>query len=71
MSTSLDVDVRAALERRRGDWRQIALSADVSHSWISQFCRNKIANPGFATLKRLHEKLGADATTPQEARDAA
>ena len=70
MSTQLDIEVRQALENRRGDWPQIALKADVSHSWISQFVRNKIPNPGFATLKRLHDELigteGAPASVAAE-----
>lgn len=57
MSNALDVEVRAALERKRGEWKQIAVDADVSHSWISQFVRGKIPNPGYATLRKLHEML--------------
>ena len=57
METSLDIEVRAALERKRGEWQQIAKAADVSHSWISQFVRQKIPNPGYATLRRLHAEL--------------
>jgi len=57
MSTDLDVEVRAELEARRGDWSRIAERAGVSHSWISQFVRRKIPNPGFETLKRLHAAL--------------
>lgn len=57
MSTDLDAEVRQMLEARRGDWRQIAVDAEVSHSWISQFVRGLIPNPGFATLKRLHVHL--------------
>jgi transcriptional regulator with XRE-family HTH domain len=53
----LDTEVRAGLERHRGDWPRIAQSASVSHSWISQFVRGKIPNPGYATLKRLHSAL--------------
>jgi transcriptional regulator with XRE-family HTH domain len=57
MSTELDIQVRNALESRRGDWQRIADDAEVSHSWISQFVRGKIPNPGFGTLKRLHSAL--------------
>jgi len=57
MSTNLDLEVRSALERRRGDWPRIAERAEVSHSWISQFVRQKIPNPGFSTLKKLHAAL--------------
>ena len=57
MSTDLDIEVRTELERRKGDWKRIAAAADVSHSWISQFVRNKIPNPGYATLRRLQAEL--------------
>jgi transcriptional regulator with XRE-family HTH domain len=57
MSTELDTEVRAMLEKRRGDWKRIAADAEVSHSWISQFVRGLIPNPGYATLKKLREYL--------------
>jgi transcriptional regulator with XRE-family HTH domain len=59
MSTPLDVEVRALLEQRRGDWQRVADKAKVSHSWISQFVRNKIPNPGYATLIKLKAHLTA------------
>jgi transcriptional regulator with XRE-family HTH domain len=55
--TDLDAEVKELLEQRRGDWKRIAEEADVSHSWISQFVRNLIPNPGYATLKKLHARL--------------
>lgn len=58
MSLDLDTDVRAELDRRRGEWKQIAADAKVSHSWISQFVRGKIPNPGHQTLKNLALLLG-------------
>lgn len=59
MTTDLDDQVRAALVARKGDWPRIAAEVDVSHSWISQFVRNKIENPGYLTLKKLHAYLTA------------
>lgn len=71
MSISLDTDVRAALEARRGEWRLIAEQANVSHSWISQFVRGKIPNPGFETLRGLALSLGvADHPAPEAQRAA-
>lgn len=58
----LDAAVRDLLEANRGEWPRIAANADVSHSWISQFVRNKIPNPGYATLKRLHSQLTSKPT---------
>lgn len=52
--------VREALEARRGQWPELANAAGVSHSWISQFVRGKIPNPGVATLERLWLKLAAN-----------
>lgn len=57
MPTDLDVEVRTGLERRRGDWPRIADLAGVSHSWVSQFVRRKIPNPGFETLKRIRDAM--------------
>lgn len=77
MSLNLDTQVRGALDKRRGDWRRVAEAAGVSHSWISQFVRGKIPNPGYATLVRLHaELIGADGAPEvpaqaEVARDAA
>lgn len=69
MSTSLDTDVRAALEQRKGDWQTVAKESGVSYSWISKFMNGHIDNPGFTTLKELHSYLtrGADAPTAQPA----
>lgn len=53
----LDQRVKDALDSKRGDWPGIAEKAGVSHSWISQYVRGKIPNPGFETLKRLHGAL--------------
>ncbi len=61
METELDTELRAELDRRRGDWPRISKAADVSHSWVSQFVRGKIPNPGYATLKRLQAALAKPA----------
>jgi len=53
----LDLEVRELLDARRGDWQRIAEGAAISHSWISQFMRGKIPNPGFATLSNLRDHL--------------
>jgi transcriptional regulator with XRE-family HTH domain len=57
MDNPLDIEVRQALVQRRGQWPRIAEECGVSHSWISQFVRDKIPNPGFATLTKLHAYL--------------
>lgn len=61
METDLDTEVRKALSDRKGQWASIAESCKVSHSWISQFVRNKIPNPGYMTLKRLREHFQREA----------
>jgi transcriptional regulator with XRE-family HTH domain len=53
----LDEQVRRLLERRRGEWQAICQEAEISHSWISQFTRGLIPNPGIQTLRRLHDVL--------------
>lgn len=57
--TRLDTLVRAALVQRRGDWQRIAEESGVSYSWLSKFVNSHIDNPGFVTLKKLHEYLSA------------
>lgn len=67
MSTTFDIDVRAALERRRGDWKRIAKESGVSYSWLSKFANHKIANPGFDTLKAVHAVTTSVAPAPAAA----
>ncbi len=71
MDTDFAEQVRAKLEARRGDWKRIAKAADVSHSWVSQFVRQKIPNPGYRTLQRIYSELigqpDAPATAPSSA----
>ena len=57
MDTSLDTIVRAALVRRKGEWQVIADESGISYSWLSKFVNEHIENPGFGTLKKLHEYL--------------
>lgn len=53
----LDDMVRAELNRRRGDWQTIASESGISYSWLSKFVNERIDNPGYETLKRLHAYL--------------
>ncbi len=57
MDTELDIEVRRLLQARRGEWKRIAAEAGVSYSWISQFVRDLIPNPGFVTLRDLRAHL--------------
>ena len=57
MEQALDIQVRALLNGRRGDWQGIAKQADVSYSWLSKFVNRHIDNPGYGTLKRIHAAL--------------
>jgi transcriptional regulator with XRE-family HTH domain len=66
MNKDLDEIVLELLAARKGDWQALADAADVSHSWLSKFFNGHIPNPGFATLKRLHEQLVKDATHQPE-----
>lgn len=67
MTTDLDAEVRRQLEERRGSWPAIAVEAGISHSWISQFVRGRIPNPGYVTLKDLHAVLVKTAPTREAA----
>lgn len=59
MNLTVDTDLRERLIRLRGQWPRIAESADVSHSWLSQFARDKIPNPGLSTLRKLAKAMDA------------
>lgn len=60
MDVSLDTEVKALLEGKRGEWPSIAVDAGVSYSWLSKFVRGQIENPGYATLRRLQMHLRGD-----------
>lgn len=57
MSAKFDTAIRSRLDARRGEWPEIARQACVSHSWLSQFARGLIPNPGIRTLERLDAAL--------------
>ena len=59
MEKNLDTKVRSLLELRRGNWQAIATASDVSYSWLSKFVNGHIENPGYRTLRRLHDYLSA------------
>lgn len=70
MQPNLDQQVLAQLLARKGDWQVVSRAAQVSYSWLSKFANGHIENPGYATLKRLHQALNpvpALATTAQPA----
>lgn len=67
MDTNLDHQVREMLEARKGDWALIAEGSNVSYSWLSKFVNGHIPNPGYGTLKGVHQFL----TTPQADKQAA
>lgn len=69
MEKTLDSEVRTMLESRRGDWQAISTGAQVSHSWLSKFVNGHIPNPGYATLKRLHEYLTTGVCATEAADD--
>lgn len=70
MNKELDVVVKDLLAARKGHWQLIVEQSGVSHSWLSKFANGRIPNPGYATLKRLHECLN-DAQAPAECAQAA
>lgn len=55
----LDTELRLQVRALRGEWPAIAQHADVSLSWMSQFCRGKIPNPGIQTLRQLAVAIDA------------
>jgi transcriptional regulator with XRE-family HTH domain len=57
MEASLDTEVRRLLGIRKGDWTTVAARTGISYSWLSKFFNGHIDNPGYQTLKALHEYL--------------
>lgn len=57
MSKKFDAGIRERLEAQRGEWPELARQAGVSHSWLSQFVRGLIPNPGIRTLEKLDAVL--------------
>lgn len=55
ITPNFDREVRALLEKRRGDWEAIAKKAEVSHSWIYKFVNRGIRNPGYQTLVDIYK----------------
>jgi len=62
--TSLDTEVRQLLGARKGEWQSIASKTGISYSWLSKFFNGHIDNPGYQTLKSLHEHLTSPAAEP-------
>ncbi len=69
MKAQLDTEVLSMLNARRGEWRDIAAKSDVSYSWLSKFANGHISNPGYATLRGLHQFLSS--SKPKRQRQAA
>lgn len=61
MENPLDIEVRQLLGARKGEWQSIASQTGISYSWLSKFFNGHIDNPGYQTLKGLHEHLKAPA----------
>ena len=63
MANKFDEAVRLALGEQKGRWPEIAVTADVSHSWLSQFYRGVLINVQLNTLRRVAEVLGVKEPT--------
>ena len=57
MKDDIEHKLKADLEARRGEWRSVAALSGVSYSWLSQFARGLIANPGIMTIRKLRVAL--------------
>lgn len=54
MALEIDLATRDLLNKRRGDWAEIAKESGVSYSWLSKFVNGHIPNPGLETIKKVH-----------------
>lgn len=57
MDPLLHIKLRDRLADARGQWRAIAEASGISYSWLSQFARGIITNPGYVTLCKLRPAL--------------
>lgn len=57
---SLPDEVARLLGGSKRRLRDVATDAGVSLSWVHQFLRGAIKNPGYLTLMRLREVLSRD-----------
>lgn len=53
----LDDVVRELLTDRKGKWTPIAKAAKVSPSWVYQFMRGEVPNPGIETLRKIRAAI--------------
>ena len=60
MENALDIEVRKLLGAKKGEWQAIASQTGISYSWLSKFFNGHIENPGYQTLKGLHDFLTAE-----------
>lgn len=67
MNDTIDRDVLALLNSRRGEWKAVAEASGVSYSWLSKFANGHIGNPGLATLKKLQAALQTPALPAEKA----
>ena len=51
--------VRDRLNAVKGHWRQVEENARVSYSWLSQFARGVIKNPGIDTVIMVDDVVAA------------
>lgn len=49
--------VIAELNKRKGDWPQIASHNEVSYSWLTKLAQGKIPDPGINKIVRLYDFL--------------
>jgi len=59
MAINLDSKVLSMLNAKKGDWQAISEAAGVSYSWLSKFANGHIPNPGYVTLRKLHDTLSS------------
>lgn len=53
MLPNIDIQLRQALNSRKGEWPALAKRSGVSYSWLCMFARGEIPNPGYATMTKL------------------
>ena len=52
MDTTIE-QIKAALDSRRGTWRQVCEDTGLDYSWLTKFAQGQIKNPGYRKIQTL------------------
>lgn len=51
--------LRASLQRRRGDWPALCKATGLSYWWVTKFAQGRIREPGLSKVEKLQGYIAA------------